>query len=82
MGIMALLAAATELTFTEIRDTLQMTDGNLSVQIRTLQQAGYLAVTKSYRQRRPCTTCALTVEGRQAFRQYIATLGKIIEQSK
>lgn len=82
MGIMALLAASTALTFTEIRDSLKMTDGNLSVQIRTLQQAGYVAVTKSYRQRRPCTTCALTAEGRQAFSQYIATLGKIIEQSK
>ena len=82
MGIMALLAASAALTFTEIRDALKMTDGNLSVQIRTLQEAGYVAVTKSYRQRRPCTTCALTADGRRAFSEYIATLGKIIEQSK
>ena len=82
MGIMSLLAAAPELTFTEIRDALKMTDGNLSVQIRTLQQAGYVAVTKSYRDRRPCTTCALTADGRRAFGQYIATLAEIIEQSK
>ena len=82
MGIMALLAASATLTFTEIREALKMTDGNLSVQIRTLQEAGYVAVTKSYRQRRPCTTCALTPDGRRAFREYIATLAKIIEHSQ
>lgn len=82
MGIMSLLAASPELTFTEIRGALKMTDGNLSVQIRTLQQAGYVAVTKSYRDRRPCTTCALTADGRRAFSQYIATLAEIIEQTK
>ena len=81
MGIMALLAATPELTFTAIRDALKMTDGNLSVQIRTLQEAGYVAVTKSYRERRPCTTCSLTAGGRRAFAAYITTLSEIIEQS-
>ena len=82
MGIMSLLAASPQLSFTEIRDTLEMTDGNLSVQIRTLQQAGYVAVTKSVEDRRPRTTCALTSRGRRAFRDYIDTLAEIVRQSR
>ncbi len=82
MAIMSLLAAAAEISFTEIRDTLKMTDGNLSIQIKTLQEAGYVAVTKSFHEKRPRTTCALTATGRKAFQQYIDTLEKIIEQSR
>jgi DNA-binding MarR family transcriptional regulator len=82
MAIMSLLAASPDLAFTEIRDTLDMTDGNLSVHLRTLQEAGYVAVTKSYAERRPRSTCALTPKGRQAFADYINTLAEIIRQTK
>lgn len=82
MGIMSLLAATPELSFTEIRDQLRLTDGNLSIQIKTLQEAGYVAVTKSFHQKRPRTTCALTATGRRAFQAYLDTLEKIIEQSR
>jgi len=82
MGIMSLLAATPELSFTEIRDQLRLTDGNLSIQIKTLQEAGYIAVTKSFHKKRPRTTCALTAAGRRAFAAYLDTLEKIIEQSR
>jgi len=82
MAIMSTLAAAPELAFTEIRDTLNMTDGNLSVHIKTLQTAGYVAVTKSVQDRRPRTTCSLTPRGRAAFSEYIATLAQIVKESK
>jgi len=82
MAIVSVLAATPEMSFTEIRDTLNMTDGNLSVQIKTLQEAGYLAVTKSFQESRPRTTCSLTAAGRKAFAGYVETLGKIIEQTK
>jgi len=82
MAIMSLLAASPELSFTELRDQLKMTDGNVSIQIKTLQEAGYVAVTKSFHERRPRTTCALTATGRKAFQDYIATLAKIIEQTR
>ena len=82
LAIMSLLAASPQLSFTEMRDTLSMTDGNLSVHIRTLQEAGYIAVTKAYRQRKPQTTCALTPNGKQAFAQYIDLLEQIVKQSK
>ena len=82
LPIMTLLAANAELSFTEIRDTLQMTDGNLSVHLRTLQEAGYVAITKSFHERRPLTTCSLTPAGRAAFRQYINLLEQIVRQAK
>lgn len=82
MAIMSLLAASPDLAFTEIRDTLNMTDGNLSVHLRTLQEAGYVAVTKSYQEGRPRSTATLTAKGRQAFTEYINTLAEIVRQSQ
>ena len=80
MAIMSLLAASPELSFTEMRDTLNMTDGNLSVHLRTLQEAGYVAVTKTFQERRPRTTCSLTPSGRESFAKYIGLLSQIVEQ--
>jgi DNA-binding MarR family transcriptional regulator len=82
LGIMSLLAATPELSFTELRNTLNMTDGNLTTHIRTLQEAGYLAVTKSFQGSRPLTTCSLTSNGRAAFTRHIDLLEQIIRQAK
>ena len=82
MAIMSLLAATPELSFTEMRDTRSMTDGNLSVHLRTLQETGYVAVTKSYQDRKPLTTCTLTKKGREAFTTYINLLEKIVRQAR
>jgi DNA-binding MarR family transcriptional regulator len=82
LPIMSLLAATPELSFTELRDALKMTDGNLSVHIKTLQEAGFVSVTKSYQNQRPLTTCALTAAGRRAFANYIDLLEQIVRQSK
>jgi DNA-binding MarR family transcriptional regulator len=82
LGIMSLLAATPELSFTELRDTLKMTDGNVTTHIRTLQEAGYVSVAKSYQNKRPLTTCSLTPKGHQAFAAYINQLEKIVQQTK
>jgi DNA-binding MarR family transcriptional regulator len=82
LPIMSLLATAPELSFTDLRDTLKMTDGNLSMHIKTLQEAGFISVTKSFRQQRPLTTCALTPAGRRAFAEYIDLLEQIVRQAK
>jgi len=82
MAIMSLLAATAELSFTELRDSLSMTDGNITSHIRTLQQAGYIAVTKSFQEKRPLTTCSLTPAGRKAFEDYINLLEQIVKQAK
>jgi DNA-binding MarR family transcriptional regulator len=80
--IMSMLAATPELSFTELRDALNMTDGNLTTHIRTLQETGYVSVTKSFQNHRPLTTCALTPAGRKAFSGYINLLEKIVQQTK
>ena len=82
LAIMSLLAASAELSFTELRDALEMTDGNLTTHIRALQQEGYVSVSKSFQNRRPLTTCSLTADGRKAFSEYIDLLEKIVRQNK
>lgn len=82
LAIMSMLAASPELAFTEMRDLLDMTDGNLTTHIRTLQEAGYVAVAKSYQNNRPLTTCSLTPAGRKAFADYVSLLEQIVQQTK
>ena len=82
LAIMSMLAASPELSFTEMRDALNMTDGNLTTHIRTLQEAGYVSVTKAFQNNRPLTTCSLTASGRKAFHGYINLLEQIIRQAK
>jgi DNA-binding MarR family transcriptional regulator len=82
MAIMSLLAATPDLAFTELRETLKMTDGNLTTHLRTLQEAGYVAMTKSYLNNRPLTTCSLTAKGLKAFANYVDLLEQIVEQTK
>ena len=82
LGIMSMLAASPELSFIDLRETLQMTDGNLTTHIRTLQEAGYVSVAKSYRNRRRMTTVSMTAGGRRAFSDYLALLERIVRESK
>ena len=79
---MSMLAASPELSFTELRDTLDMTDGNITTHIRTLQEAGYIAVSKSYEKNRPLTTCSLTAAGRKAFTAHVDLLEQIVQQAR
>ena len=65
LAIMSMLAATPELSFTELRDALSMTDGNLTSHIRTLQEHGYVSVSKSFQDNRPLTTCSLTAAGKR-----------------
>lgn len=82
LSIMSMLAASPELSFTELRETLQMTDGNLTTHIRTLQEAGYVAVAKSYRNNRRLTTVSMTSGGRKAFAAYLALLERIVKEAR
>ena len=82
LAIMSLLAAAPQLSFTEMRDTLSMTDGNITAHMRTLQEAGYVSVTKEFHGGRQLTTFSLTSQGKKAFAAYIDLLEQIIKQTK
>jgi len=82
LAIMSMLAASPELSFTELRDTLNMTDGNVTAHIRTLQESGYVSVAKSYKNNRPLTTVSLTTAGRKAFADYVDLLEQIVQQTR
>lgn len=79
MAIMSMLAASPDMSFTELRDALNMTDGNLTTHIRTLQKTGYVAVAKSFQNNRPLTTCSLTEDGKTAFAGYVSLLEGIVK---
>lgn len=82
LGIMSLLAAAPQLSFTEMRDTLGMTDGNITAHVRTLHESGYISVTKAFQGGRPLTTYAITPAGQKAFASYINLLEQIVQQTR
>ena len=82
LAIMSLLAASPQLSFTEMRQTLGMTDGNLTAHMRTLHEAGYVSVTKAFQNGRPLTTYSLTRAGRKAFADYIDLLEQIVQQTR
>ena len=80
---MSMLAATPELSFTELRDALDMTDGNLTTHIRALAgRQVIVSVAKSYQNNRPLTTCSLTPAGRKAFAEYINLLEQIVRQTR
>ena len=82
LAIMSLLAASPDVSFTELRDALKMTDGNVTAHLRTLHEAGYVAVTKSMEGGRAVTTYTLTASGRKAFAAYLDLLEQIVEQAR
>ncbi|MGV9005821.1 MAG: winged helix-turn-helix domain-containing protein [Brevundimonas sp.] len=78
LGIMAYLAGADSANFNELKDKLQATDGNLSVHLRKLEDAGFVAVTKSFQGRKPMTRASMTPTGRQAFVAYLDAISGLV----
>lgn len=67
------------LSFSVLRQLTGATDGNLSVQITKLSEAGYITVRKEFAGKKPLTTCELTPLGRDNFRQYVELLNSILQ---
>jgi DNA-binding transcriptional ArsR family regulator len=82
LAIVSILAAAPVLTFTELREALGMTDGNLSVHLQKLEEKGYVTIDKQFVGRRPQTSCRLSRAGRQAFTRYLDHLEAIVQQGR
>ena len=79
LGVMAYLAGAEAADFNVLKARLQATDGNLSVHLRKLEDAGYVAIEKSFVGRKPLTRISLTEPGRSAFQRYLEAIGKLVE---
>jgi DNA-binding transcriptional ArsR family regulator len=78
LAIVAFLASASEADFSLVRDTIKTTDGNASVHLRKLEDAGYIAVQKRFVDRKPQTLYALTDRGRKALLDYVAHLESLL----
>jgi DNA-binding MarR family transcriptional regulator len=79
LGILSILAQTREADFTYLRDTLGVTDGNLGRHLEVLNDAGYVALNKTFQGRRPRTWVTITPSGRRALNQQIATLRALID---
>jgi len=82
LGIVSALAAQETLTFGELKGLLQSTDGNLSVHARKLEDAGYIACTKTFEDRVPRSAYRLTALGRRALEKYLGHLEAVIEHAR
>jgi len=78
LGIMVYLADAEAADFTELKTVLEATQGNLSVHLKKLEEAGYVAISKSFVNNKPLTRIAITPDGRRAFAAYLEALGGLI----
>lgn len=78
LGIVSALAVIPSLTFNELKRLLKTTDGNLSVHARKLEEAGYVACTKSFEGRLPRTEYRLTAAGRGALGRYLEHMEALI----
>ena len=82
LGIVSALAVNESLTFSELKDLLKTTDGNLSVHARKLEDAGYVACSKSFDGRMPRTEYRLSAAGRRALQKYLAHMEALIEATR
>lgn len=78
LGIMAYLSGAGAADFNELKQKLQTTDGNLSVHLRKLEDAGFVAIDKSFQGRKPLTRARMTEEGRAAFIAYLNAMQGLV----
>lgn len=80
LGVMAYLAEAEVADFTELKTLLEVTQGNLSVHLRKLEEAGYVSIDKSFLDRKPLTRVRMTDTGRKAFAAYLEAIAKLVER--
>ena len=78
LGILSALSVNENLSFSELKKSLDVTDGNLSVHARKLEEAGYIACTKSFEGRVPRTEYRLTAAGRRALERYLDHMESLI----
>ena len=82
LAIMATLAGVESLEFNELKAQLGLTDGNLSTHLASLERAGYVNITKSFRGRKPLTTVSQTAKGKKALTNYVNMLEGILKKGK
>lgn len=82
LGIMSALSVSQRMSFRELRDLLQTTDGNLSKHARTLEDAGYLICSKKFARRVPRTEYRLSAKGKRAFARHLNHMEALIRATR
>jgi DNA-binding MarR family transcriptional regulator len=82
LGIMAYLASAEVADFNELKAALEATQGNLSIHLRKLEEAGYISIEKSFLGRKPLTRARLTEPGRKAFAGYLDAISRLLDERR
>jgi DNA-binding transcriptional ArsR family regulator len=80
LAVMSLLLTIEHAEFTFLKEKTQSTAGNLSVQLDKLSEAGYITIEKSFKGKKPLTTCRITAKGILAFEDYVQTLKQYIRK--
>ena len=79
MASLVTLESGNEVDFTYLRELLDVTDGNLGAHLRKLEEAGYIAVNKTFVERKPRTFVSATAEGRRVFQEHVTALESILK---
>lgn len=79
MAALVTLEAGSEVDFTYLRGLLEVTDGNLGAHLRKLEEAGYIAINKTFVERKPRTFVTATAAGRKVFQEHVAALRSILK---
>jgi DNA-binding MarR family transcriptional regulator len=80
LGVLSVLAEARRADFVYLRDALEVTDGNLSKHLQVLEAAGYIAIEKTFEDRRPRTWISATKAGRAAFVAEVSALRALLDR--
>ncbi len=78
LAIMSILVGIDQAEFTFLKEQVKTTDGNLSIHLKKLEDAGYIAATKRFLNRRPVSSYRMTPKGKTAFEKYVAKIEKLI----
>lgn len=74
LAVLSLLISVREASFNYLKETIGTTDGNLSASLSKLEEAGYISIKKSFKGKKPLTTCSIREKGRTAFSKYMKAL--------
>ncbi len=81
LGIVSVLMTRRDATFSDLKALLGLTQGNLGIHLRKLEDAGYVSVRKAFVERKPKTTCKLLAKGRKAFLAHLKQLEDIAREA-
>jgi len=82
LAVLSILISVKEADFNYLKKTIETTDGNLSVNLSKLEESGYISIKKSFRGKKPLTTCAISQKGKKAFSEYVNALETYVNFKK